>query len=81
MIFNGDHLQFELDNIGVPPKERPDWPFPSFDAQDWAEAFCKVFPECDEVTVLAWMACALMRGYDQRSMENAEKENQEEEKE
>jgi hypothetical protein len=26
IIHNGDHAQFEIDNAGVPPKERSDWP-------------------------------------------------------
>ena len=45
---NGDRLQFELDYANVPPKERPDWPLPSFDSRDWAEAFCKINPSMDE---------------------------------
>jgi hypothetical protein len=75
IIYNGDHLQFELDNADLPAKERPDWPLPSFDARDWAEAFCKVFPDCDQETIVAWMANALMRGYDQRAMEMTGPEN------
>lgn len=62
---NGDRLEFELEHTNTPQKERPDWPLPSFDARDWAEAFCKRFPDLDEGTMLAWFASALMRGYDE----------------
>ena len=62
---NGDRLQFELDYANVPPKERPDWPLPSFDARDWAEAFCKINPSMDEGVMISWFANALMRGYDE----------------
>lgn len=65
IIHNGDHAEFEQEWADKDPKERSDWPLPSFDARDWAEAFCKVFPETDEETVVTWFACALMRGYDE----------------
>lgn len=42
VITNGDHAEFEQEWAGRDPKERPDWPMPSFDARDWAEAFCKI---------------------------------------
>lgn len=65
IIHNGDHLEFEIEHAGTPPRERPDWPLPSFDARDWAEAFCKHHPEIDEGLMIAWFANALMRGYDE----------------
>jgi hypothetical protein len=65
IIHNGDHAQYEIDNKNTPKEERVDWPLPSFDAQDWATAFCKVFPSVDEGTVLSWFANALIRGYDE----------------
>jgi hypothetical protein len=67
LIHNGDHLEYEIENANTPLKERSDWPLPSFDARDWAEAFCKRFPDCgiDEGTMLAWFAGALLRGYDE----------------
>ncbi len=67
VIFNGDHAEFELEHANTPPEERPDWPLPSFDAQDWAKAFLKRNPDCgiDEGTIIAWFANALMRGYDE----------------
>ena len=70
MIHNGDHAQFEIDNANVPPEQRPDWPLPSFDARDWAKAFCKIAKEkhgleIDEGWALAWFASALMRGHDE----------------
>lgn len=60
---------------GKPENERPDWPLPSFDAQDWAAAFCKVangfgFKDnegkpIDEGWMISWFANALMRGFDE----------------
>jgi len=37
----------------------------SFDARDWAKAFCERFPQMDEGTMIGWFANALMRGFDQ----------------
>lgn len=65
IIHNGDHAEFERDHANVAPKDRPDWPLPSFDAKDWAEAFVKLHGG-DEGLMLAWFANALMRGYDER---------------
>ena len=65
MILCGDQLEYELEHADTPPRERSDWPLPSFDAKDWAEAFCKHFPEMDEGLMIAWFSCALMRGYDE----------------
>ncbi len=65
VIFNGDHAEFELDYINVAPQQRPDWPLPSFNAKDWAMAFCKLNPSIDEGLMIAWFANALMRGYDE----------------
>ena len=67
LIHNGDHLEYEIENVNTPPKERSDWPLPSFDAQDWAEAFCKLNPTADQGTMLAWFAGALMRGFDEHA--------------
>jgi hypothetical protein len=64
-IHNGDHLEYELANKDTPLKERSDWPFPSFDARDWAEAFCERNPSVDVGVALSWFANALMRGYDE----------------
>lgn len=47
------------------PKDRPDWPLPSFDARDWAAAFCRLNPTIDEGLMLAWFANALQRGFDE----------------
>ena len=70
MIFNGDHAQFEIDNVNTLPENRPDWPYPSFDARDWAKAYMKSWPQgcVDEDTMLAWFAGALMRGFDEGRM-------------
>jgi hypothetical protein len=66
-IHNGDHMQFEIDNAGVKPEDRPDWPLPSFDARDWSKAFCKIAKEqghdLDEGWMTSWFANALMRGF------------------
>ena len=74
-IQNGDHMQFEIDNASIKPEDRPDWPYPSFDARDWAKHFCKICGDLgvtqngnpiDEGWMVTWFAAALMRGYDQR---------------
>jgi hypothetical protein len=65
VILCGDQMEFEMEHENTPPEERPDWPLPSFDARDWAKAFCKLNPGMDEGTMISWFASALMRGYDQ----------------
>jgi hypothetical protein len=75
VIMNGDHLEFERENANIPPEQRPDWPLPSFDAQDWARAFCDVCIErgfrpeeaVDQEWITTWFANALMRGYDEHA--------------
>lgn len=81
VILNGDHAEFEQEwaKSGQPASERPDWPLPSFDAQDWAKAFCRSFiiqhrdgyntrpVDDDEGVMLAWFAGALMRGFDEHA--------------
>ena len=49
IILGGDHAAFEAEwaKGGRPAHERPDWPLPSFDAMDWAKAFCKVADRVD----------------------------------
>jgi hypothetical protein len=69
IILCGDQIEFEKEYEAVPDKERPDWPLPSFDARDWAEAFCKLNPSMNEDLMMTWFANALMRGYDQRVAE------------
>ncbi len=73
VIMNGDHAAFETEwaKSGRPDNERPDWPLPSFDAKDWAQAFCKLNPGVDEATMIAWFANALMRGYDEHAARTA----------
>ena len=70
IIHNGDHAEFEIEHANTPPHERPDWPLPSFDAQDWAKAFLKANESgtgdfLDEGTMTSWFANALMRGHDE----------------
>jgi len=81
IIMNGDHAEFEreLDRefAKINPEDRPDWPLPSFDARDWAKAFCKIFMvqkiagydtawvDDDVGLMTTWFAAALMRGYDE----------------
>jgi hypothetical protein len=77
LIHNGDHAEFEIEHANTKPEDRPDWPLPSFDAQDWAKAFCKVANEhgfkdakgepVDEGWMITWFANALMRGFDEHS--------------
>lgn len=72
----GDRFEFEKEMEGVPAKERPDWPLPSFDARDWAEAFVKTamtlgYSAMDEGWLQSWFANALMRGYDERAARDA----------
>lgn len=85
IIHNGDHLQFELDHAGVDPRDRPDWPLPSFDAADWAEAFITTANKLveqgahpaellqDKAWLTGWFANALMRGYDEKRGEERRK--------
>jgi len=71
----GDRMQYEIENINTKPEDRSDWPLPSFDAQDWAKAFCKIATNLgykdaegkpiDEGWMISWFANALMRGYDE----------------
>lgn len=71
IILNGDHAEFEAEHANTPPQERPDWPLPSFDAVDWARAFCKIAKTkghvIDEGWMVTWFANALMRGYDEHA--------------
>ena len=79
IILGGDHAQFEAEwaASGRPAHERPDWPLPSFDAADWAAAFCKVATKLgyrdadgkpiDEGWMITWFANALMRGFDEQT--------------
>lgn len=79
IILCGDHAAYEAEHPNTPPEEMPHWPLPSFDAQDWAKAFCKIATKLgykdadgnpvDEGWMVAWFANALMRGYDQRASE------------
>lgn len=78
VIHNGDHAEFELQHINIPKEERSDWPLPSFDARDWAKAFCKIAADqglrIDEGWMTSWFASALMRGYDEAMARKAKTE-------
>lgn len=70
MIHNGDHAAFEIEHANTKPQDRPDWPPPSFDANDWAQAFMNTFNGEEAIRIdldlmRAWFANALMRGYDE----------------
>jgi len=71
LILNGDQAEFEREHANTKPKDRPDWPLPSFDARDWAKAFCDARArhgwEADEEIMTTWFANALMRGYDEHA--------------
>jgi len=63
-----------------PNRGDPNWPLSSFDAKDWAEAFCKTaatlgHPNIDEDWMVTWFANALMRGYDEANMRRTQAEN------
>lgn len=75
-VHNGDHAAFEIEHANTPSRERPDWPLPSFDAYDWAEAFCKVFPAVDHETAVTWFANALMRGFDEHAARSPQGKDQ-----
>jgi hypothetical protein len=79
IIMNGDHAEFEREHANTPAKERPDWPLPSFDARDWAEAFCKIAKthglDIDEGWMLTWFSGALMRGFDEHAARTARERN------
>lgn len=76
IIFSGDHAEFEAEHASTKPEDRPDWPLPSFDASDWAAAFCQIANRMgykndlgepmDEAWMTTWFANALMRGFDER---------------
>ena len=56
-----------------PSRDDPNWPLPSFDARDWAKAFCEKaaangHPGIDEGWMIGWFANALMRGFDEAQM-------------
>lgn len=62
--------------IASPSRDDPNWPLPSFDAKDWAEAFCAIVAKnheiaLDEGWMIGWFANALMRGYDEHAMRAA----------
>jgi hypothetical protein len=69
-IMNGDHAQFEIEHADTRPEDRPDWPLPSFDARDWAQAFVK-WHGGDVALMTTWFANALMRGYDEHAERSA----------
>lgn len=80
----GDQMEAEMAFAasGKPIQEHPHWPLPSFDAQDWAKAFCKIAADLgyrdhegkpiDEGWMISWFSNALMRGYDEASAERAQ---------
>jgi hypothetical protein len=72
IILNGDHAEFEREHANTPPRERPDWPLPSFDARDWAMAFCARNPGVDVDLMVTWFANALMRGYDEHAARSSQ---------
>lgn len=81
-ILNGDHAAFEIEHANTKPEDRPDWPLPSFDARDWAAAFCKIASDTgirdadgeaiSEGWMTSWFANALMRGFDEANGECGE---------
>lgn len=70
-MMNGDQMEYEIANANTPKEQRADWPMTSFDARDWATAFCQRFPTMDESDMLAWFAAAIMTGYDRGHVDAA----------
>lgn len=70
-ILSGDHAEFLQEWADKPLSERPDFPYCSFDANDWADYFCKVNPGFEKGTALSWFSSALMRGYDQGRLDQS----------
>jgi hypothetical protein len=71
-----DGMQAYLRSLVSPDRNDPNWPLPSFDGKDWAQAFIKAVKTRpwildDEGTMVAWFANALMRGYDERALREA----------
>ena len=73
-----DEIEAEADGMAAyafaianPDPNDPTWPLPSFDARDWASAFCATFPGQDEELMIGWFANALMRGFDEANYRNA----------
>ena len=77
VVMNGDQLEYEIENQNTPPELRADWPLPSFDARDWAKAFCKTAKgkglDIDEGWMLSWFAASLMRGFDEANARIAQR--------
>lgn len=74
IVLCGDQVEFEREHANTKPEDRPDWPWPSFDARDWAKAFCDAkktqgwtAADIDESLMTTWFANALMRGYDEHA--------------
>lgn len=90
ILLNGDHAEFERKMEGVKPEDRLDWPLPSFDAQEWAKAFCRRFTVVERTPqsdfdgdlglMTGWFANALMRGYDEHARQLSTHEALKEEK-
>jgi hypothetical protein len=71
-----DGMAAYMDAIHNPNPIDPNWPLPSFDARDWAQAFCKTASNLghegiDEAWMVGWFANALMRGFDEAQMRAA----------
>lgn len=70
-----DGMLAYTDAIHNPRRDDPNWPLPSFDAKDWAAAFCETISDGREIDVdfmITWFANALMRGYDEANMREAD---------
>lgn len=67
-----DGMTAYVNAITNPSRDDPSWPLPSFNAQDWAKAFCEIaakngHPGIDEGWMIGWFSNALMRGYDEHA--------------
>lgn len=81
-LSHGDAVSEAVNGTVEPhPEDRPDWPLPSFDAVDWAKAFCKIATNLgykdadgqpiDEGWMVTWFANSLMRGFDEHAKRQA----------
>jgi len=68
LFANREDMYAAADRLRSLCKQRVDnWPLPSFDAKDWAEAFHKRFPSVPIEDAISWFAPALMRGFDEHA--------------
>ena len=78
-IIKPDGMLADMLAIQNPSRDDLNWPLPSFDAHDWAAAFCETLaksghPGIDEEWMISWFGMALMRGFDEAQMRKSSTE-------